>query len=141
MTRPAARTPAVMAALTVAAAAAAAPPAVAAWSGSASGSGAALATTMPAVGTVGAACAGGASVAVSWAAAAPATAYSVWRSVDLGPWTLVRAADPATTYTDTAAGLLNVSVRWHVVAVRNAWTAPASAPSPSRVISAIGLCL
>lgn len=139
MTPRAVRTLAVLAAGTLAAGAA--PPAAAAWSGSASGPGAARATTLPAVGAVGAGCAGGASVTVSWAAVSPATAYSVWRSVDLGPWTLVRAADPATTYTDTAAGLLNVSVRWHVVAVRNAWTAPTSAPSPARVISALGLCL
>jgi hypothetical protein len=103
MARPAARTLAAVAAGALAVGGAAAP-AAASWSGSWSGPGAARATTLPAVGTVDAVCAGGASVAVSWAAAAPATAYEVWRSADLGPWSLVRAADPATTYTDTAAG-------------------------------------
>jgi hypothetical protein len=140
MARPAARTLAAVAAGALAVGGAAAP-AAASWSGSWSGPGASRATTLPAVGTVDAVCAGGASVAVSWAAAAPATAYEVWRSADLGPWTLVRAADPARTYTDTAAGLVNVSVRWHVVASRNAWCAPASAASPSRVISTLGICL
>jgi hypothetical protein len=141
MARPVVRTLAVLAAGTFAAAAAVSP-AAATWSGSSSGSGAARATTLPAVGEVRAVCAGGgASVAVSWDPDVPATASAVWRSVDLGAWALMRAADPSTTYADSAAGLLNVSVRWRVVAVRNAWTAPESPPSPSRVISALGVCL
>jgi hypothetical protein len=35
---------------------------------------------------------------------------------------------------------VSLSARWAVVAVRNAWTAPRSAPSVNRVI-ALGTCL
>jgi hypothetical protein len=69
-------------------------PAAAAWSGGGSGTGAGRAMTMPAVGTVRAVCGTGGSVSVSWDPVAPATAYTVWRSDNLGAWTMVGARAP-----------------------------------------------
>lgn len=117
-----------------------APPASASWSGTWSGTGSASAVSLQPVGTVGAVCASGGSVTVSWAPVAPATTYSVWRSDNLGAWTMVSAPAATTTRTDSSSSLVSLSARWRVVAIRSAWTAPESPPSVSRVI-ALGICV
>lgn len=117
-------------------------PATASWSSASTGNGRATAHVLPAVGgPVSADCAGGSTVRVAWSASTLATGYDVQRSADLGiSWTTVRST-AGTSFDDTAAGLLNVTLRWRVVATRNAWRAAPSPASPSRTISGIGLCL
>lgn len=114
--------------------------AAAAWLSQGTGAAQAEVVTMSAVGPVAAVCAGASSVTVSWAATPLATAYVVERSVDLGSWSVVHGPAAGTTFSDSGAGLLNVSVRWRVTAVRDTWSAPPSSPSPARVISSLGLC-
>lgn len=121
-------------------------PASARWAATGTGSGKAVARTLPAPTKVTATCAAvllPRGIDVTWVAATPAvpgTTYDVARSADRGAtWTTVATGLTATSLNDrpTSAG----SVRYRVTAQVGGWSRQAAADSGSRTLLPGLLCL